>query len=120
MFFHDTKPLVPSLQPPQFIQEKETDTPNMPLSQMLLNIFTKALDFLAVLASAFTLPGPASAANQTPQIRQHQHKLAKGGDDDHAHKTSQAAWLESRGYRDSFAKDDEIKPDPKEDVIIND
>jgi hypothetical protein len=120
MFFHDTKPLGPSLQPPQFIQDKETETPNMPLSQMLLNIFTTALDFLAVLASAFTLPGPASAANQTPQIRQHQHVPAKGGDDDHEHTSSQAAWLESRGYRDSFAKDDEIKPDPKEDVMICD
>lgn len=93
----------------------------MPLSQTLQSIFSKALDFLAVLAAAFKLPGPAAAVNPTPQIRHHQHKSAKVGDDaeDQAHQSSQAAWLDSRGYRDSFAKDDEVKPDPKEDVMIN-
>jgi hypothetical protein len=101
-------------------KKEKPETLNMPLSQTLQSIFSKALDFLTALASAFKLPGPAASVNPTPQIRHHHHKSSKVGDEDHAHQSSQAAWLESRGYRDSFAKDDEIKPDPKEDVMIND
>jgi hypothetical protein len=29
-------------------------------------------------------------------------------------------WLKSRGYKDSFANDDEICPDPREDAFIMD
>lgn len=29
-------------------------------------------------------------------------------------------WLEHRGYRTSFADDDEVKPDPKEDALVID
>lgn len=89
----------------------------MTFSQTLQHVFSKAMDFIALVASAFTLPGPAT--KPTPQIR-HQHEPAKSGGADHMQRPSEASWLESRGYRDSFAKDDEIKPDAKEDVMIND
>jgi hypothetical protein len=91
----------------------------MPLSQTIQSFFSKALEFIALVASAFSLPGPAGTVKPTPQIR-HEHKPAKGSDNDHRQGSSQVSWLESRGYRDSFAKDDEIKPDPKEDVLISD
>jgi hypothetical protein len=82
------------------------------------------MDFLAPIGSAFAPADPTRAVATTSTTKEHQH------DNHHHHHhhphdpanraPERSSWLESRGYKDSFARDDEVKPDPKEDVLISD
>lgn len=85
------------------------------IAQAFWDLPAKSMTLCSSFASPFAQPATSFAirqrANNTEDEPAHaaQHRRKK---DDH--------WLEHRGYNDSFAHDDEIKPDPKEDVLIVD
>ena len=77
---------------------------------------------LALLASLVVpsamVPVPTQPAVPTKRLHhQHQQNLDGQAPND---ENSQASWLASRGYRDSFGNDDEVRPDPKENILIDD
>jgi hypothetical protein len=92
----------------------------MSLSQSILGFLSKAMDFLSSIGSTFAPVVDPTKANASPTPTTTTNKEHQHHPHDPARARERSSWLESRGYEDSFARDDEVKPDPKEDALIFD
>jgi len=81
------------------------------LLKSIWDMISRSVAYISVLGF------PASVLNieQNAKENDEKHKPKRTGDN--AHKKT---FLETRGYRDSFANDDEVRPSAKEDVLILD
>lgn len=109
--------------------QKTSNTPTTDEFSMALKDWSLALrDFLShagtVLAMLASLVVPTALvvpANPAPTKRlHHHHHQQQNPDEQQQPNDNRERWLASRGYRDSFSNDDEIQPDPRENVLIDD
>ena len=86
------------------------------ITKALWELLARTAALISVFGSLFVQPATSYELEQrTLDEEQHRKAEKKSGE-----KKSGEKWIESRGYVDSFADDDEVKPDPREDELIID